>query len=88
MSGLNHSTAVNHPVSLAILKAGEGGSVFGYQGSSDVQLRLKELGLVRGTAVFVVRFAPLGDPMELLVRGYHLSIRKKDAAQVLIVRTQ
>ncbi|MFA7002388.1 MAG: FeoA family protein [Candidatus Omnitrophota bacterium] len=58
----------------------------GYRGHSAVQLRLKELGLVRGTRVLVKRFAPLGDPMELVVRGYALSIRKKDAAQILVIR--
>jgi Fe2+ transport system protein FeoA len=86
MSGLTHSASVKDTVSLDRLKAGEGGQIFAYQGNSDLQLRLKEMGLVRGTRVTVIRFAPLGDPMELLVRGYHLSIRKKDAAQVLIVR--
>ncbi len=44
--------------------------------------RLMELGLTPGTCVSVLRTAPLGDPIELRVRGYRLSLRKKDAALI------
>ena len=44
--------------------------------------RLLEMGLFEGTEVEVVRFAPLGDPMELLLHGYNLSLRKSEAATV------
>jgi len=66
------------------LTAGEHGVVLGYEGDEDLHFRLKELGLVRGTEVFVKRFAPLGDPMEIVLRGYSLSIRKQDAAKILV----
>ncbi len=66
------------------LKAGEKGTVLGYEGEEDLHYRLKELGLVRGTRVMVKRFAPLGDPMEILLRGYSLSIRKQDASKILV----
>lgn len=66
------------------LKAGERGVIQGYQGEEDLHYRLKELGLVTGTPVFVKRFAPLGDPMEIVLRGYSLSIRKQDAAKIII----
>ena len=66
------------------LKAGERGVVEGYEGEEDLHYRLKELGLVRGTGVLVKRFAPLGDPMEIVLRGYSLSIRKQDAAKILV----
>ena len=46
--------------------------------------RLMELGLVPGTKVELVRFAPLGDPVEIRVRGYHLSLRKHEAVHVLV----
>ena len=72
------------PVTLDQLKTGERGIVLGYQGEEDLHYRLKELGLVAGTPVRVRRCAPLGDPMELSIRGYHLSIRKQDAAKILI----
>jgi len=66
------------------LKTGERGVVEGYEGEADLHYRLKELGLVRGTGVQVKRFAPLGDPMEIVLRGYSLSLRKQDAAKILV----
>ncbi len=47
-------------------------------------LRLREMGLVVGTRVTLVRTAPLGDPLELKVRGYHLTLRKAEAAEILV----
>jgi len=46
--------------------------------------RLLEMGLLPGTAVEVVRLAPLGDPMDLRVRGFHLSLRRAEAAHVVV----
>ncbi len=46
--------------------------------------RLMEMGLLVGTAVEVVRFAPLGDPVEIKVRGYNLTLRKHEAEQILV----
>jgi Fe2+ transport system protein FeoA len=46
--------------------------------------RLMEMGLLVGTPVELVRFAPLGDPVEIKVRGYHLSLRRHEAEQILI----
>jgi Fe2+ transport system protein FeoA len=47
-------------------------------------LRLREMGLVAGTRITLVRTAPLGDPLEIKVRGYHLTLRKSDAAHILV----
>lgn len=46
--------------------------------------RILEMGLLVGTTVELVRFAPLGDPIEIKVRGYNLSLRKHEAEQVLV----
>jgi ferrous iron transport protein A len=46
--------------------------------------RLMEMGLLVGTPVELVRFAPLGDPVEIKVRGYHLKLRKKEADRILV----
>ena len=46
--------------------------------------RLLEMGLLVGTPVELVRFAPLGDPVEIKVRGYHLSLRKHEAEQIWV----
>jgi ferrous iron transport protein A len=47
-------------------------------------LRLREMGLLAGTRVTLVRTAPLGDPLEVKLRGYHLSLRKSEAEQILV----
>jgi Fe2+ transport system protein FeoA len=46
--------------------------------------RLLEMGLLVGTSVELVRFAPLGDPVEIKIRGYNLSLRKHEAEQVIV----
>ncbi len=46
--------------------------------------RLMEMGLLVGTTVELVRFAPLGDPVELKVRGYHLTLRRHEAELILV----
>ena len=46
--------------------------------------RLQEMGLLPGTPVQLIRFAPLGDPVEIKVRGYHLTLRKHEAEQILV----
>ena len=71
---------------LSNLKAKEKAIIQGFQGEGLIQERLMELGIVPGTGVLLKRFAPLGDPMEIIVRGYSLSIRKEDAKQILISR--
>ncbi|MBN8246105.1 MAG: ferrous iron transport protein A [Verrucomicrobia bacterium] len=46
--------------------------------------RLLEMGLLVGTPIELIRFAPLGDPVEIKVRGYHLSLRRHEAEQVMV----
>lgn len=70
------------------LLPGEAGIVRGYSEAQDLHHRLEELGLVPGTRVRVRRCAPFGDPMELSLRGYHLSIRKQDARSVLVEKDE
>jgi ferrous iron transport protein A len=47
-------------------------------------VRLREMGLLAGTPVTLVRTAPLGDPLEIKVRGYHLTLRKSEAEHVVV----
>ena len=49
-----------------------------------LKMRLLELGLLKGTTIEIIRYAPLGDPIEIKIRGYRLSIRKEEAESVLI----
>ena len=75
-------------ITLDKLLPGEGGVIRGYSDAQELHYRLKELGLVEGTRVRVRRCAPLGDPMELSIRGYHLSIRKQDARSILVEKDE
>jgi ferrous iron transport protein A len=52
--------------------------------SGPGSLRLRELGLLKGTPVTLVRCAPLGDPIEIRIRGYHLTLRKTEAAGIMV----
>ena len=67
------------------LAPGESGIVAGWVGGSPLP-RLLEMGILEGTEVQVVRLAPLGDPIEIKLRGYHLSIRKSEAEQIEVDR--
>ncbi|BDU77110.1 FeoA family protein [Mesoterricola sediminis] len=69
---------------LSELGAGEGGRIVRVEADAAVQRRLLDMGLVRGEAVQVNRLAPLGDPMELVVKGYHLSLRRGESACIHI----
>ena len=73
-------------MNLAEMTAGERGKVVSMDLTGDAQRRLMEMGLTRGTAFQVVRFAPMGDPIELRLRGYHLSLRKSEAAGITVER--
>jgi ferrous iron transport protein A len=53
---------------------------------AERRARILEMGLLVGTPVELVRFAPLGDPVEIKVRGYNLSLRKHEAEQILVTR--
>ena len=69
---------------LAELRAGQRGVVKVVDGTDDVSVRLMEMGLTPGCEVAYLGAAPLGDPLEFQVRGYHLSLRKTEAARVEI----
>jgi ferrous iron transport protein A len=70
--------------SLDQLKPGEAGVISSLSGEEDVLLRLMEMGIIEGTPVTMVRYAPMGDPIEITARGYHLSIRRAEAAGVIL----
>ncbi|MCI9538383.1 MAG: ferrous iron transport protein A [Eubacterium sp.] len=53
-------------------------------GEGGVKRRIMDMGITKGTSVFVRKMAPLGDPVEVTVRGYELSLRKADAEMILV----
>ncbi|MBU6221277.1 MAG: FeoA domain-containing protein [Planctomycetes bacterium] len=69
---------------LAHVDVGETAHVVDVPGADPVSLRLLEMGLTPGVTVAVVAAAPLGDPLELELRGYRLSIRRREAALVTV----
>lgn len=69
---------------LSSLKVGQQGSVSRVEGEESTQRRLLEMGFVRGERVTVKKLAPLGDPMELVLKGYHLSLRREESACILV----
>ena len=69
---------------LADLPVGARSRVSLVSGSADLSMRLLEMGLTPGVEVAVVGMAPLGDPLELELRGYRLSVRRSEAARVEI----
>ena len=71
---------------LSGLLPGQRGRVVAVSVGDSNRGRIMEMGVTVGTTVEVVRFAPLGDPMELKVRGAHISLRKADAAGVRVQR--
>ena len=70
--------------SLATLKIGSTTQVVDISGEDNTSLRLLEMGLTPGVEVTVVSTAPLGDPVELELRGYRLTIRRNEAARVVV----
>ena len=64
------------------VKVGERAVIQRLHGEGALKRRIMDMGLTKGTEVYVRKVAPLGDPMELTVRGYELSVRKSDAENI------
>ena len=67
------------------MSVGQKGLVSQVTGQGEVYHRLLEMGLTQGTPVEVIRFAPLGDPIDIKVRGYHLSVRRREADVIRVL---
>ena len=61
------------------VKVGETATVVKLHGEGATKRRIMDMGLTKGTEVYILKVAPLGDPVEITIRGYELSIRKADA---------
>lgn len=66
------------------VRCGETVTVQKLQGEGPVKRRIMDMGITKGTSIFVRKVAPLGDPVEVTVRGYELSLRKADADMILV----
>lgn len=65
-------------------RVGDTVKVLRIEGEGPIRRRIMDLGITKGVEIYVRKVAPLGDPFELTVRGYELSVRKDDAKMVLV----
>ena len=75
----------NGSLPLSDLKVGESGRIVKLNLKGATRQRFMAMGLVRGEVVRVERVAPLGDPVEFVVKGYHLSVRKSEAGEIIVI---
>lgn len=66
------------------VRIGETGTVVRLVGEGAIKRRIMDMGITKGTDVYVRKVAPLGDPIEVTVRGYELSLRKSEAESVVV----
>ena len=71
-------------MTLGDLKIGQRGTIESVGGEGALRLRFLDMGLIPGTKVQLQKVAPLGDPIQILVRGYELTIRLEDAGKITI----
>lgn len=64
------------------VKKGESVKVVKLHGEGAVKRRIMDMGITKGTSIYVRKVAPLGDPVEVTIRGYELSLRKADAEMI------
>ena len=66
------------------LRVGQHARIIDVAGNDGIAVRLMEMGLTDGEDISLVGFAPLGDPIEIKIRGYHLSLRREEADQITV----
>lgn len=76
----------NPSIPLSMLQPGDQGEVVQVKAQGPIRQRLLEMGFIRGAHLRVEKLAPLGDPMELVIKGYHLSLRREESICILVQR--
>ena len=69
---------------LSKMKEGQTGIIVHVGGNGALRRRILEMGLTKGTKIYVEKYAPLKDPLELIIKGYHLSLRVEEAANITV----
>lgn len=69
---------------LADLKPGQKAVVKNITGTGPLKRRFNDMGITKGTEIAFIRVAPLGDPMEISLKGYNMALRKKDACDIIV----
>ncbi len=72
------------PIKLSELAVGASATVREFPKTGTAFVRIREMGLLAGTRVTLIRTAPMGDPLEIKLRGYNLTLRKSEAEHVLV----
>ncbi len=67
---------------LSEMKEGQTAEILRIGGDGALRRRILEMGILKGTQVYVEKYAPLKDPMEIIVKGFHVSLRVKEAGQI------
>ena len=75
-------------IPLSEFREGERGVIARLNGRGRFRKRLQEMGFIKGVEVFVEKYAPLRDPMELVLKGYHVSLRVDEAAQIMMEKME
>ncbi|MGD9972142.1 MAG: ferrous iron transport protein A [Desulfatirhabdiaceae bacterium] len=78
--------AASPDLRLSQLREGQTARIIRVGGSSVLRRRIFEMGIVKGSEITVEKYAPLRDPLEIVVKGYHLSLRVEEAAQIMVER--
>jgi DtxR family Mn-dependent transcriptional regulator len=73
---------------LSELKPGESGLIEKVAGSGAIKRRIIDMGFTKGSLIEVIRVAPMGDPIDVKIKGYHLSLRKEEAASITVIQKE
>ena len=75
-------------IPLSEFREGERGVIAKLSGKGKFRKRLQEMGFIKGSEIFVEKYAPLRDPIELVIKGYHVSLRVAEAAQIMMEKLE
>jgi Fe2+ transport system protein FeoA len=67
---------------LSEMKEGQSATIVHVGGNGILRRRILEMGILKGAAIYIEKYAPLRDPLELIVKGYHISLRVEEAAKI------
>lgn len=81
---MEQTTETQAPTNLAKMKPGDKATVVKIEGTGAIRRRLLDMGAVAGTLIEIERVAPLGDPIAVKIRGYHLTLRKEEAERIKV----
>jgi len=76
---------MSEPTQLHLLRPGQRAVITRINGATALRRRFIEMGIVKGETILIERHAPLGDPVEYLIKGYHLALRKEEAANIEVM---